>query len=270
MWINQPSYGINLLPIQWRTLQKIGNSKENYQEQLALDIDNLIETWINMWKTHGNISILDIWGNNASAIQDLKNIFLQSWIPKTAIHLHKIDLEDRNQSWIHHICWDLNYDDFLCECIEKLWFQSQSIIFCNQVTQYLIDRLKVIKFIYDFLLKKWWKFYVNMIESSFYSGVGVPFAVLESKLNEIMMEESSGVHIWIKTNPHLSGFKMYEFTKTEDDSELEMPKYGRIVEKREVDGFKKVAYDFRGRTDLEKLRMIIMNKLSVTNILHQK
>jgi hypothetical protein len=61
---------------------------------------------------------------------------------------------------------------------------------------------------------------------------------------------------------------MYEFTKTEENWELEVPKYARIFEKREIDGFKIVAYNFRDRTDLEKLREIIKNKWLVKQIIN--
>jgi hypothetical protein len=40
---------------------------------------------------------------------------------------------------------------------------------------------------------------------------------LEESLNEIMTKESSGIDVKIKANLNLSGFRMYEFTKTEEN-----------------------------------------------------
>lgn len=268
MSINEPNYWINLLPKHGRSLEKVWNSKENYQEQLLLDINSLVELWVDLYNLNWEVSILDIWWNNSTAISDLKEILIKKWVPEKKIKLNKVDLEKSNEVWVNYISWDLNYDDFLLELVEKLWIQSQWIIFCNQVSQYLNDRLKVIKFVCDFLLKKWWKFYCNMLLSSFFSGSWVPLSVLEESLNEIMTKESSRIDVKIKANLNLSGFRMYEFTKTEENWELEVPKYARIFEKREIDGFKIVAYNFRDRTDLEKLREIIKNKWLVKQIIN--
>jgi len=268
MSINEPNYWINLLPKHGRSLEKVWNSSENYQEQLALNIDSLVELWLDLYTLHWEVSILDIWWNNSTAIKDLKDILVKNGVVENKIKLNKIDLERVNEPWVHYISWDLNYDDFLVELVEKLWNWTQWIIFCNQVSQYLNDRLKVIKFICDFLLQKGWKFYFNMILSSFFSGSWIPLSVLEESLTEIMNEESSWMDIKIQSNSNLSGFRMYEITKIEEDWELEVPKYARIFEKREVDGFKVVAYDFRERTDIEKLREILKNKWLIEKIIN--
>lgn len=269
MSLNDPNYWVHLLPKHGRSLEKVGNSCENYQEQLVLDIDSLVETWLDLYTINWEVSLLDIWWNNSTAIKDLKELLVKNWVPQDKIKLSKIDLEKSNEIWVNYISWDLNYDDFLVELVEKLWNQSQWIIFCNQVSQYLVDRLKVIKFVFDFLLIKWWKFYFNMVLSSFFSGSWVPLSILEESLNEIMNEESSWVDIKVKTNSALSDFRMYELTKIEERWELEVPKYSRLYNKRDVDGFKTVAYDFRNRTDLEKIREILKNKWIIKKIIEE-
>lgn len=263
-----PTMWINWLPINWRSLERVWNSVENYKDQLALDIDELIELWLDLYTLNWEVTILDIWWNNSPAIKDLKELFIQNWIPKEKIKLTKIDLEIINESWIDFIKWDLEYEDFLIDLVWKLWIWSQWIIFMNQVSQYLWDRLKIIKFISEFLLKKWWKFYFNLVLKSFYSWSWVPLSTLESALNEIMIEESEWFEIKTKSNTALTELRMYEITKTDEDWELEMPKYSRIYSKTEFIWFNVTAYDFRDRMNLEKLREILKNKWLIKKIIN--
>lgn len=263
-----PTMWINLLPINWRSLERVWNSVENYKDQLALDIDELIELWLDLYTLNWEVTILDIWWNNSTAIKDLKKLFIQNWIPKEKIKLTKIDLETINESWIDFIKWDLEYEDFLIDLVWKLWIWSQWIIFMNQVSQYLWDRLKIIKFISEFLLKKWWKFYFNLVLKSFYSWSWIPLSILESALNEIMIKESEWFEVKPKSNTALSELRMYEITKTDEDWELEMPKYSRIYSRTEFTWFNVTAYDFRYRMSLEKLREILKNKWLIKKIIN--
>lgn len=267
MSINEPSYWVNLLPKHWRSLEKIWNTRENYQEQLVLDIDSLLELWLDLYTLNWEVSILDIWWNNSTAIKDLKDILVKNWIPENKIKLNKIDLEKSSELWVNYISWDLNYDDFLVELVEKLWLKSQWIIFCNQVSQYLTDRLKVIKYVSDFLLMKWWKFYFNIVLSSFFSG-WVPLSILAESLEEIMNKESIWVGIKVKSSSNFPDFRMYELTKIQENWELEVPKYSRVYSNRDVDWFKVVAYDFRNRTDLEKIKELLKNKWLIKKIIN--
>ena len=58
---------------------------------------------------------------------------------------------------------------------------------------------------------------------------------------------------------------MYELTKTDDFWTIEFPEYLRVMNLREVDGFKLTAYNFRKRTDLK----IIVKKIETKNLVKQ-
>lgn len=258
------NYGINLLPQNWRSLEKRWNSKENYQEQLMINIDELVKSSIELYNKHGELSLLDIWWNNSTAIIDLKWKLIEKWIPENKIILNKIDLDTINEFWVNFLNWDLEDDDFLITLQEKLWQKNQSIIFMNQVSQYLWDRFKIIKFICELLLKKWWKMYFNLIPKSFYSWT-LPISIFEEELNKVIKNESIWFDIDVKTNSNLWDLRMYELTKTDDFWTIEFPEYLRVMNLREVDGFKFTAYNFRKRTDLK----IIVEKIETKNLVKQ-
>lgn len=251
-----PNHWINLLPINWRTLEKKWNSKENYQEQLMINIEELIKNCIGLYKKDWELSLLDIWWNNSSAIKDLKNKLIESWIPENKIFLNKIDLDNINEWWVNFINWDLENDDFLIELIEKLWLNKQSIIFMNQVSQYLDDRFKIIKFICEMLLKKWGKFYFNIIPKSFYTWT-LPLSIFEEELNKLINNNSSWFTIKSTRNLDLSDFRMYEITKIDEIWTIEFPQFRSIKEVREIDWFKLSTYDFRWRSSLETIKVWI-------------
>lgn len=261
-----PNYWINLLPINWRSLEKKWNSKENYQEQLMINVNELVEKCIEQYKKYGEISILDIWWNNSSAIKDLKTKLTEKWIHEWKIKLNKIDIENINDFWINFLNWDLEDDDFLIEIAEKIWINSQSIIFMNQVSQYLWDRFKIIKFICEILLKKGWKMYFNIIPKSFYTWT-LPVSIYQEELNKLILNESIWFDIKTKNNLNLSDLQMYEVTKKDDLWVIEFPEYRRVWTLREVDWFKISIYDFRKRTNIKtiKTRLETIKKIQITH-----
>ncbi|MDD3145343.1 MAG: hypothetical protein PHV23_04500 [Candidatus Gracilibacteria bacterium] len=253
------NYGINLLPINGRTLDKKGNSKENYQEQLMFNIEELIKNSIELYDKYGELSILDIGGNNSTAIKELKGKLIEKGIPENKILLNKIDLDNINESGVDFLNGDLEDDDFLISILEKLGTQSQGIIFMNQVSQYLGDRFKIIKFICELLLKKDGKMFLNLIPKSFYCGT-TPLVIFEEEINKIIQNESRGFKINSKKNPNLGDLRMYEISKIDENGNIEFPEYLRVMNFREVDGFKLTAYNFRKRTDLKTLKTKIETK----------
>lgn len=253
------NYWINLLPINWRTLDKKWNSKENYQEQLMFNIEELIKNSIELYDKYWELSILDIWWNNSTAIKELKWKLIEKGIPENKILLNKIDLDNINESWVDFLNWDLEDDDFLISILEKLWTQSQWIIFMNQVSQYLWDRFKIIKFICELLLKKDWKMFLNLIPKSFYCWT-TPLVIFEEEINKIIQNESRWFKINSKKNPNLWDLRMYEISKIDENWNIEFPEYLRVMNFREVDWFKLTAYNFRKRTDLKTLKTKIETK----------
>jgi len=259
------NYGINLLPKNGRSLEKKWNSKENYQEQLMINIEELINHNLELYQRYGKLSFLDIWWNNSTAINDLKIKLIEKWIPENKISLNKIDLSEINELWTLFLNWDLEDDNFLTEIYKKLWPNSQSIIFMNQVSQYLWDRLKIIKFICEILLINGWKMYFNLIPKSFYTWT-FPISIFEEELNKVIKNESNWFDIDIKNNLNLWDLKMYEVTKTDDFWIIEFPEYLRVMNLREVDWFKLTAYNFRKRTNLKILLEKIKTKKEIEEI----
>lgn len=255
------SYWINLLPQNWRGLEKVWNSKENYQEQLMINIEELINSCLELYNKYGQLSFLDIWWNNSTAIKDLKIKLVEKWIPENKINLNKIDLDKINEIWTLFLNWDIEDDNFLIEILEKLWKNSQSIIFMNQVSQYLWDRFKIIKFICEMLLMKGWKMYFNIILKSFYTWT-LPISIFEEELNKVIKNESYwfDIHTTNNHNLYLWDLRMYEISKTDDYWAIEFPEYLRVMNLRMVDWFKITAYNFRKRTDLKILIEKMKNK----------
>lgn len=240
-------YCIDWLPKNWRTLQKVWNSKENYKEQLVLNIEELVNTWIDLFKKNWEVRLLDIWWNNSNAIKELKEMLVKAWIPESKVILSKIDISDINNDWVEFVKWDLEDENFLGEVIKKLWKNSQWIIFMNQVSQYLWDRLWIIKFIAENLLIDWWNFNFNLITKSFDSWEA-HISTLFDRLNEIIEEESEWYIVKIKNPIRIPDCVCYELIKKSKKSKLSMPKYRRTKNSRDVDWFKTVTYDFRLRT----------------------
>lgn len=253
-------YCIDWLPKNWRTLQKIWNSKENYEEQLALNIKQLVSIWLNLYEKNWEVKLLDIWWNNSKALKELKEMLVEAWIPNNKILLSKIDISDVIEGWVQFIKWDLENDDFLLQILEKLWKDTQWIIFMNQVTQYLWDRLKVIKFIAEYLLINWWSFTFNLITKSFDSWEA-HISTLFDRLNEIIEDESDWFKITIKTPTRIPDCLCYEVIKHNDKAELSIPKYRRTKSIRDVDWFKTATYDYRLRT----LSLTVEKEINDTN-----
>lgn len=267
MNIDNHSFWINLLPSTGRWLEKKWDSKENYQEQLGLDVGEVIQTCQEYFQNHGEVRLLDIGWNNAQAIQDIKAKLVEVWIPKEKIILQKADIDKVQEPWVDFLHGDLEDDDFLLKMIETFWYQKQTLIFLNQVSQYIGNRGKLIKFISEELLANGWVFHLNMIDSSFYSGNWIPVSMLMSSLHEVMKEESYGFDVHISKNEHLNGFYNYEIFKHKDDAELEFPSYVRVFHVRSVDGFKTTWYNFRDRIDNIKIKTILQTKLWIKTII---
>lgn len=140
---------INLLPKSWRNLEW---EKESYEKQLAIDLWELYASCLDLYSKYWEVKILDIWSYNSKAISELKWNLVNMWIPENKITLTKIDLEQINENWVDFINWDLNSDEFLINIVKILWKNSQWVVFMNQVSQYLWDRLKVIKLFLNFYL----------------------------------------------------------------------------------------------------------------------
>lgn len=256
-----------LLSKVWRTLLWKWDSKENYQNQLWLDLDEIVKIWKEIFEQNWELSILDIWWNTSTAIIELRELLVQAWIPASKIHLNKVDLFKIEQKWINFLNWDLEDEDFLVYLTETLWIWTQWIIFMNQVSQYLADKLKVIKFICEFLLKKWWKFYFNLVSTSFNTW-DLPFSIFENTLNNTMQNESSGFNIEILwASSYSTELRLYQVKKDDEDAEIEFPDFSRTITSRETDWFKNSLYNFRKRLSLKWLKTKIETKKQVRDSL---
>ncbi len=116
----------------------------------------------------------------------------------------------------------------------------------NQVTQYLQDRLGVIKFFFDRLLETGGSFYVNIVSDGF----------LHGRISESMVVEALD-QLWVSA-PGVSlqkgkvamGRKLtyqYRLRKTSDDARLPVPTFKYSQDDRITESliFVKSAYDFR-------------------------
>jgi hypothetical protein len=72
--------------------------------------------------------------------------------------------------------------------------EKQQVMFMNQVTQYLQDRLGVIKFFFDELLEREGSFYVNIVSDSFIHSPSCPESFIFEAL-EGLWERAIGVHL---------------------------------------------------------------------------
>lgn len=256
-----------LLSKVWRTLSWKWNSKENYQNQLWLDLDEIVRIWKEIFEQNWELSILDVWWNTSTTILELKELLVQAWIPTSKIRLNKVDLFKVEQKWISFLNWDLEDEDFLVYLTETLWIWTQWIIFMNQVSQYLGDKLKIIKFICELLLKKWWKFYFNLVSRSFNTW-NLPFSIFENALNSIMLDESSGFKInCLWSSSYSPDLRLYQVQKNEDNAEIEFPDFSRTIDSRETDWFKSSLYNFRKRLSLKWLKTKIETKRQVSESL---
>jgi len=87
---------------------------------------------------------------------------------------------------------DLNDQFFLHDL--PLVIQKQQVMFMNQVTQYLEDRLGVIKFFFDELLENNGSFYVNILSDSFIHAPEFPESLIFEAL-ERLWEKTPGVNL---------------------------------------------------------------------------
>lgn len=257
---------MNYFVSQWRSdilakiarpLSVVWNSKENYISQLGLDLEIIIQECLEQYKNFWSVTILDIWWNSSTAIIDLKSLLVESWVPEWKIFLTKIDLNNFPQDWVNFLEWDLENDEFLSWLWMQIWFNSQSIIFMNQVSQYLWDKLKVIKFVSEHLLRKWGRFYFNLVSSTFYTWNN-PFTIFEDSLNSIISDESS----WFKVDiiwksSYSSDLRLYCIIKISDENNLEFPEFVKVMSVREIDWLRLSWYNFRKRMSLEKIEQLI-------------
>lgn len=58
-------------------------------------------------------------------------------------------------------------------------------MFMNQVTQYLYDRLGVIKFFFDEILENGGSFYVNILSESFIQGSNFPESLIFEAMEDL-------------------------------------------------------------------------------------
>ncbi len=252
-------YWKNLLPKKWRSI-------DTYEEQLAITEWTLLVRCLDVYNNTWEVKLLDIWGNNSTALLDLKSKLMTIKIPEEKIFVTKIDIEKVNQEWVNFLNWDIEDDAFLLELVETLWINSQSIIFMNQVSQYLWDKFKVIKFVVDFLLQKWWVFYFNLVPSTIYSWKNAswrinPYSIFFDELFKIW-EENEWVTINKKYWENLPHLYMYEAIKDENNWTISMPWFRRIVEKA-VNWVQLSAYNINERMSLDYLGLQLESKWKV-------
>lgn len=250
-----------------RSLEQKWNSKENYTLQLGLNIPELISQANELFLQHGKVEILDIWWNASTAILDLKELFAENGIPKDKIMLNKVDLYKVQQAWVNFLEWNLEDDDFLIHMVKQLWEQSQWIIFMNQVSQYLSDRLKVIKVIWELLLKKWGTFHFNLVTTSFYSG-NFPLSMMEQEIYNVIEDGSSGfdITLWERTS-YSSELRLCKLIKYHEDAELEAPWYRRKTFLREWDGLVETAYNLKERTSIKDIRIKLATQNKIAKLI---
>ena len=195
-------------PGNWRRFDGRGN--QTYATQLWIRVDELLQLWLPEPK-----SIMDVWSFHSSAAWELwerlwgkiYTVWVDLQKPLDAVQLDEF------------IIWDLNDPSFLSQLQQhQAW---KNIILMNNVSQYLSDRLGVIKFLFDQILSEWWVFYCNVLPEYFFvSPWFVPIQFIEA-LEEIWTNHN------IKFTSQQTVFKLraYKFIKQYSDEKLPIPTY---------------------------------------------
>lgn len=221
-----------------------GPSEQSYQYQLGINVSEMLDRCLaHTWP----VKILDIWGYHALATSDMIDSLSPKW--KSA-EVTIIDLpEDRNKKVKRSqntvfLGWDLNDELFLKSLTQSI--PKQQVMFMNQVTQYLHDRLGVIKFFFDEMLETEGSFYVNILSESFIQGSNFPESLIFEAM-EHLWEEAPGVSLkksqvsmWRKIT------HQYQLRKTSEDARLPVPtlKYSKDDPITESLIYVKSAYNF--------------------------
>ncbi len=242
---NLSKYRVNALPKNWRHLR--WNNNETYQSHMNLNIDILLKKCLNLFLQSWEINILDIWWFNSPAITEMKEELVKMWIPKNKINLCKIDINNICEDWVNFTQWDLNSIDFL-KSLERIYSNWRfQIIFMNQVTQYIENRLLVIKFITERLLSVWWFFNFNLVLSSFYTWK-IPPSIFREELIKLMLNDTQWIKIDIR-NWQNNDVTNFEIVKNDTNWKIEFPSFWRVYQDRN-DWFKISSYNFWWRIEL--------------------
>lgn len=200
-----------------------GKSEQSYRHQLGINIPNMIEQCL---KLTGSITILDIGGYHALAAADLVELLSPEGRPA---EVTIIDLpvqrarEITRPSHTKFIGGNLNDMIFLSELSKTL--PKQQVIFMNQVTQYLQDRLGVIKYFFDEILENGGSFYFNILGGGFIHGEHIPESLVIEAL-ENLWKSRIGVSLAAsKTTIGRKTTYQYQLRKTTQTAKLPIPTY---------------------------------------------
>lgn len=222
-----------------------GPSEQTYRYQLGIDIPNMLERCL---VQQGPIRIMDIGGYHSTATSDMADLLSTEGKPA---EVTVIDLPVDRAAGIERpahtkfIGGDLNQVGFLEQVATSV--PKQNVLFMNQVTQYLQDRLGVIKFFFDNVLENEGSFYVNIIGGGFIHGDQIPESLITEAL-ENLWESAPGVSL-SKAKVALGRKTTYQYQirKTEANATLPVPtqKYSQDDPITESLVYVKTAYDFR-------------------------
>lgn len=221
-----------------------GKSEQSYRYQLGIDIPNLLDRCLEI---AGPIRILDIGGYHALATSDMVDLLSPRGKPA---EVTIIDLPVERAAGIvrpdhtKFIGGNLNDENFLSELSETL--PKQQVMFMNQVTQYLLDRLGVVKYFFDELLETGGSFYLNIVSGGFIHGEHIPESFVMEAL-EALWESAPGVTL--RKSKAAMGRKTtyrYQLRKVSDQAKLPVPthKYSQDDRIGESLTYVKSAYSF--------------------------
>lgn len=221
-----------------------GPGEQTYSHQLGIHVPSLIDQCL---VQQGTIRIMDIGGYHSTASADMAELLSTQGKPAevTVIDLPveraaKIDRPDHTQ----FIGGDLNDPGFLEQVAASV--PKQNVLFMNQVTQYLQDRLGVIKFFFDNVLEEQGSFYVNIIGGGFIHGDHIPESLIVGALEDLW-EAAPGVTLQrVRVALGRKTTHQYQLRKTQPGARLPVPaqKYSQDDRITESLVYVKTAYDF--------------------------